>query len=34
MSCWIGAMIGVALGLMRIANVVVPFKPRFADVGR
>ncbi len=34
MSYWVGAMIGVALGLMKLANVVLPFRPRFADVGR
>lgn len=34
MSYWIGSMIGVALGLMKLADVVVPFRPRFADLTR
>jgi hypothetical protein len=34
MSYWIGAMIAVALGLMKLASVVVPFRPRFSDLSR
>lgn len=34
LSYWIGSMIGVALGLMKLADVVVPFRPRFADLTR
>jgi len=34
LSYWIGAMIGVALGLMKLASVVMPFRPRFGDLSR
>jgi len=31
-SYWIGAMIGFALGLMKLVEIISPFKPKFADL--
>jgi len=34
MSYWIGSMIGVALGLMKLADVAMAFRAQFADLTR
>jgi hypothetical protein len=34
MSYWIGSMIAVALGVMKLADAVMPFRPRFGDLTR
>jgi hypothetical protein len=34
LSYWIGAMVAVALGVMKLADLAMPFRPRFADLTR